>query len=277
MRTLRSRGVYAGILLLVAAGLMLLSLSGLLRPAQGLALRPIEVVQSWLSSRYLTIRDSLTAPRDVATLRQQNSDLQAQVAALQREIISLREKAAQADILGALLNYARTQPENRYLATNVVGRDASPFLRSIWIASGSDDKVERGMPVVTESGLVGRVSDVYATMSRVQVITDPQAAVNIRLQNSRADGVTSAQPNGELRVEQINQAANVVPNELVLTSGLGGGYPPDIILGQVLSVRRRDYELFQQAVIRPAVDFENLEIVLVITSFHALPVTPSGS
>lgn len=277
MRTLRSRGVYAGILLLVAAGLMLLSLSGLLRPAQGLALRPIEVVQSWLSSRYLTIRDSLTAPRDVATLRQQNSDLQAQVAALQREIISLREKAAQADILGALLNYARTQPENRYLATNVVGRDASPFLRSIWIASGSDDKVERGMPVVTESGLVGRVSDVYATMSRVQVITDPQAAVNIRLQNSRADGVTSAQPNGELRVEQINQAANVVPNELVLTSGLGGGYPPDIIIGQVLSVRRRDYELFQQAVIRPAVDFENLEIVLVITSFHALPVTPSGS
>ncbi len=277
MKTWRSRGVYAGILILVAAGLMLLSLSGFLRPAQGLALRPIEAAQGWLSSRYLAIHDSLSSPRDVATLRQQNSDLQSQVATLQREIISLREKAAQADILGALLNYARTQPENRYLATNVVGRDVSPFLRSIWIAGGSDDKVERGMPVVTESGLVGRVSEVYATMSRVQVITDPQAAVNIRLQNSRADGVTAAQPNGELRVEQINQAADVVTDELVLTSGLGGGYPPDIIVGQVLSVRRRDYELFQQAVIRPAVDFQNLEIVLVITSFHALPVAPSGS
>ncbi|MGH2625713.1 MAG: rod shape-determining protein MreC, partial [Anaerolineales bacterium] len=58
---------------------------------------------------------------------------------------------------------------------------------------------------------------------------------------------------------------------LVLTSGLGGLFPPNVPVGQVISVRRRDFELFQQAVIQPTVDFERLQIVLVITNYN--PIT----
>ena len=247
----------------------------MLRPAQSLALRPLAAVQSWLALRYAAIHDTLTLPRDVATLQQRNAELEAEVTSLQRQVVTLKEEAAKAEILSALLGYARTQPDNRYLAVNVIGRDVSPFIRSIWIGAGTDNGVERGMPVVTESGLVGRVADAYATVARVQLITDPAAAVNVRTQDSRADGVTIAQPNGEIWVDQISQEKEVKASELVLTSGLGGGYPPDITVGQVISVRKRDYELFQQAVIRTNVDFANLEIVLVITSFHPLPVTTS--
>jgi rod shape-determining protein MreC len=154
----------------------------------------------------------------------------------------------------------------------VIGRDVSPFLRSIWIGVGSDDGVARGMPVVTNQGLVGRVMDVFATVSRVQLITDPQSAVNVRLQDSRADGVLVAELSGELHIEMISQEETISPEELVLTSGLGGNYPPDIPVGQVLSIRKRDYELFQEATIRASVDFFDLEIVLVITSFRPLPI-----
>jgi rod shape-determining protein MreC len=107
-------------------------------------------------------------------------------------------------------------------------------------------------------------------VSRVQLITDPEAAVNVRFQESRADGVLAAQLNGELWVDLIDQNAAISQGELVLTSGLGGGFPDDIPIGRVLSIRKRDVELFQQAVIQPTVDFENLDIVLVITNF--LPV-----
>jgi rod shape-determining protein MreC len=267
-----SRPLLAGALILAAVGLLVLSLAGTLRPAQGLALRPFAAAQSWLALRYAAIHDMLTLPRDVATLQQRNAELEAEVTSLQRQLVTLKEEAAKAEILSALLGYARTQPDNRYLAVNVIGRDISPFIRSIWIGAGTDDGVERGMPVVTESGLVGRVAEAYATVARVQLITDPAVAVNVRLQDSRADGVTVAQPNGELWVDQISQEKTPKPSELVLTSGLGGGYPPDITVGQVLSIRKRDYELFQQAVIRSNVDFANLEIVLVITSFHPLPI-----
>jgi rod shape-determining protein MreC len=64
----------------------------------------------------------------------------------------------------------------------------SPFIRSIWIGRGSDAGILMGMPVVTERGLVGRVVEVFSTVSRVQLIIDPEAAVNVLMQNSRADG-----------------------------------------------------------------------------------------
>jgi rod shape-determining protein MreC len=261
----------------VSLALLVLSLSGFLASLQGMALRPIAAAQEWISVRVTTLRNLLAAPSDVVTLRQQNSGLQAEVARLQREVITLREQAAEAEILGGLLNYARSKPESRYLAANVIGRDVSPYLRSIWIGSGTDNGIARGMPVVTERGLVGRVVEAFPTAARVQLITDPQAAVNVRLQDSRADGVTVAQPNGELWMDQINQGVAVAAGELVLTSGLGGGYPADIIVGQVASVRTRDYELFQRAVLQPGVDFEALEIVLVITSFQPLPEEAGGT
>jgi rod shape-determining protein MreC len=276
MKPPSSRSLAAGILVLIALALLVLSLSGFLTSIRGLALTPVAAVQEWIAIRFTTLRNLLAAPSDVAILRQQNAELQAEVAQLQREVIALREQAAEAEILGALLNYARSNPESRYLATNVIGRDVSPYLRSVWIGIGSDAGIARGMPVVTERGLVGRVVEAFPTAARVQLITDPQSAVNVRLQDSRADGVTIAQPNGELWMDQINQGVEITPGELVLTSGLGGGYPADITVGQVASVRARDYELFQQAVLQPGVNFEDLEIVLVITSFQPIPVESGG-
>jgi rod shape-determining protein MreC len=270
----RSSALLALTLILIAVGLLVLNLGGYLGPAQSLVLRPFGAVQGWLASRVAAVRSLLTAPGDVITLREENDQLQAQVSELQQEIIALREQAAQADILAALLGYARGQPESRYLAVNVIGRDVSPFIRSVWIGRGSDAGLLRGMPVVTERGLVGRIAEVHATVSRVQLITDPATEVNVRLQTSRADGALRAQVNGELWVDLIDQAAEVAPGELVLTSGLGGAFPPEVPVGQVLTVRKRDFELFQQAVIQPSVDFENLEIVLVITNFQPLQLTP---
>jgi rod shape-determining protein MreC len=261
-------------LLLVALGLLVLNLAGYLDPVKSLVLRPIGAVQGWLATRAAAIRSLLTSPADVLSLREENERLLAEVSRLEQENIALREQAAEAEILSALLGYARGQPESRYLAASVIGRDVSPFIRSIWIGRGSDAGVRRGMPVVTERGLVGRVAEVLATVARVQLISDPATIVNVRLQTSRADGVLNARVNGELWVDQIEQGAEVLPDELVLTSGLGGTFPPEIPVGQVLTVRQRDFELFQQAVIQPSVDFDALEIVLVITNFEPLLIEP---
>jgi rod shape-determining protein MreC len=272
MSRLRSGSFFAIVLALVAAALIFLSLGGYLDFAEGLTLRPIAGIQGWLSARFAAIRDLVTSPRDVASLQARIAELEAENALLEQQIIALQEQVTETDILAALLDFARTQPESRYLAGPVIGRDVSPFLRSVWIGVGSDDGVARGMPVVTNQGLVGRVLEVFATVSRVQLITDPQSAVNVRLQDSRADGVLTAELSGELHIEMISQEETITPEELVLTSGLGGNYPPDIPVGQVLSIRKRDYELFQEATIRASVDFFDLEIVLVITSFRPLPI-----
>lgn len=269
-----SRTLLALTLILLATGLLVLSVAGYLAPVQGLVMRPVTGIQTWIALRFAALRDMATAPRDVETLRQRNAELEAEVARLEQQVITLQEQVSEMEILSALLNYARTRPENRYVAANVIGEDVSPFLRSVWIASGSESGLRQGMPVVTERGLVGRIAEVFPTMSRVQLVLDPDSSANVILQAARADGTLVAQPNGELWVEMIDQQASVQTGELVLTSGLGGGYPPDIPVGQVISVRRRDYELFQQAVIQPVVDFDRLTIVLVITNY---PTFPSGA
>lgn len=259
-------------LILVAAGLLALSLGGYLTPIQNLILRPISSIQSWVALRVAALRDFLTSPRDVASLREEISGLEGEVARLQQEIIALREQAAEAKILAALLDYARARPESSYKAARVIGRDVSPFLRSLIIDVGSDAGISRGMPVVTRRGLVGRIIEVFPTVARVQLITDPEASVNVQLQLSRADGVLAAQLNGELWVDLIDQSATITQGELVITSGLGGKYPIEIPVGQVISIHRRDYELFQQAVIQSSVDFDDIDIVLVITNFRPLPL-----
>jgi rod shape-determining protein MreC len=270
----RTRTLLTFALILVAAGLLVLNLAGFLEPAKSLVMAPFGALQGWLATRAAAIRSLLTSPADVLTLREENERLLAEISRLEQENILLRETAAEAEILSALLGYARSQPESRYLAANVIGRDVSPFIRSIWIGRGSDAGLTRGMPVVTERGLVGRVAEVLATVARVQLVTDPVSLVNVRLQTSRADGSLRAQVNGELWVDQIDQTATVTAGELVLTSGLGGTYPPEIPVGQVLTVRKRDFELFQQAVIQPSVEFDDLEIVLVITNFEPLLLEP---
>ena len=270
MRRFSPRFLVVVILLLIAVSLLVLNLSGFLQPVQSFFARPMITIQTWFALRFSALRDVLGSPRDMATLRSEVRRLEAENALLQQEIISLREQAAEADVLAALLNYARSQPESRYLATNVIGRDVSPFIRSILIEGGSDAGISRGMPVVTSRGLVGRVSEVFATYSRVQLITDPEMVVNVKFQESRTEGVLTAQLNGELLVDFIDLNAELSQGELVLTSGLGGKYPADIPVGNVLSIHHRDYDLFQQATVQSSVEFDQLNIVLVITDFRAL-------
>lgn len=270
MRRLPPRVIIVSVLLIIALGLLILNLSGFLQPVQDLVARPIISVQTWFALRFSALRDVLASPRDMATLRGEVNRLEAESALLQQEIISLREQAAEADVLAALLNYARSQPQSRYLATNVIGRDVSPFIRSILIGGGSDAGISKGMPVVTSRGLVGRVVEVFATYSRVQLITDPENAVNVKLQESRTEGILTAQLNGELVVDLIDLNAELSQGELVLTSGLGGKYPADIPVGSILSIHHRDYDLFQQATVQSSVEFDQLDIVLVITNFRPL-------
>lgn len=231
-------------------------------------------IQSWITSRFVGFQDFVTAPRDIVTLRQRNAELEAQVSQLQAQLIELQQRVNETEILAALVDFSRSNPESTYKAASVIGRDPSPFLHYIIINRGSNDDIRRGMPVVTNQGLVGRVDAVIADAARVQLITDPASSVNVYLQNADTTAVLYGSVTGDVSLDLISQNATVEAGDLILTSGLGGGYPADLIIGQVVTVRSLEFELFQQATVQPAVDFSRLEIVLVITNFRPVDITP---
>jgi len=118
----------------------------------------------------------------------------------------------------------------------VIGRDPSPFLRYVIINIGSNEGVLPGMPVVTEKGLVGRVDAVIAEAARVQLVTDAASAVDVRLQASNTEAMLQGSVTGELSLNMISQDAVIQTGDVVLTSGLGGTYPPNLLVGQVVSI-----------------------------------------
>jgi rod shape-determining protein MreC len=231
-------------------------------------------IQTWISSRFLGFQDFVTAPRDIVTLRTRNAELEAQVSQLQAQLIELQQRVNETEILAALVDFSRSNPESTYKAASVIGRDPSPFLHYIIINRGSNDDIRRGMPVVTNQGLVGRVDAVIADAARVQLVTDPASSVNVYLQNADTSAVLYGSVTGDISLDLISQNVAVEAGDLILTSGLGGGYPADLIIGQVVTVRSLEFELFQQATVQPAVDFSRLEIVLVITNFRPVDIAP---
>jgi rod shape-determining protein MreC len=271
---MNSRSLQTTIIFLVLGGILALAFGGFFGSASRQFSSVLIEVQGWFSSRFLGVQDFFTAPRDITSLRARNLELEAQVSQLQTQVIELQQRVSETEILAALVDFSRSNPESTYRAAAVIGRDPSPFLHYIIINRGSNDGIRRGMPVVTNQGLIGRVDAVIADAARVQLITDPASSVNVYLQNADTSAVLFGSVTGDLSLDLISPNAIVEPGDLILTSGLGGGYPSDLIIGQVVTMRTLEFELFQQATVQPAVDFSRLEIVLVIINFRPVDITP---
>jgi rod shape-determining protein MreC len=274
MKGLFSRTLQTTIIFLVVGGIMALALGGYFSSASNVFTGSLVNLQAWFSARFVALQDFFTSPRDIASLRQRNAELEGEVAELQAQVIQLQQEVGETEILAALVDFSRAKSENSYKAAAIIGRDPSPFLHYVIINVGSNDGILRGMPVVTNQGLIGRVEAVIADAARVQLITDPASSVNVRLQNAETEASLVGSVTGDVTLKLIPQDIDVQRGDLVLTSGLGGGYPPDLIIGQVVDVRSRDIDLFQQATVQPVVDFNRLEIVLVIINFKPVDISP---
>lgn len=274
MKFLNSKNIQTIVIVFVVSGLLFLALSGYLTPIFNLSLNPLISLQSWLSIRYLSARDFLTTPREVTQLREQNTLLESQVTQLQTQLIEMEERLGEAQVCFALLEFGRTNPQYDYTAATVIGREISPFLQYIIIDKGTQDGIRYGMPVVTQQGLVGRIDAVIANAARVKLITDSTSVVNIRLQSADIEAQLLGSLTGDLSLDMIPLEENIEPGDVVLTSGLGGNYPPNIFVGQVLSTQRRENALFQTASVQPIVDFASINAVLVVNNFESVDIAP---
>jgi rod shape-determining protein MreC len=262
------------IIMLVVAGVLFLAVSGYLTPVFSFSVNPLISAQSWLSQRYLAFSDFFNSPRDMATLRAENAQLESEVAMLQTEIVALQENLAQSDILYTLLDFARSNPEHEYVAATVIGREISPFLQYIIIDKGSNDGLRHGMPVVTQQGLVGRIDALISDAARIQLIADANSTVNVKLQTAGVEGLVRGSVTGEITLDMVPVDTIVQIGDILMTSGLGGTYPPNIFVGQVLTMQSKQNVLFQTGSVQPVVDFLNLSAVLVITNFDSVDISP---
>jgi rod shape-determining protein MreC len=256
--------------LVICVLLILLSLIGTLAPAESAARIPLDLLQEVFggaSNRVSTFGQEL---QEVQRLRERNRELERSLAQFQSEVADLRAFRADYDRLVVLANYVGTVGQQwRYLSADVIGRDVNGVVRTIHLNAGTRNGVAIGDPVVTELGLVGRVTRVSATGAEVLLITDQNSAVNARVLNEQREaGLVRGSLSGELILDFVDINGEITEGQQVFTSGETQGFPPNLLLGQITSVRISSDELFQQSIVRSFVDFENLQLVLVITNWE---------
>lgn len=241
--------------------------SPLLRPAITALMAPLRPIGNLLSEGATDAIQTASERRTAAEMEGRMRELEQTVAELQVEIVRLREIEDDYYRLSGLVDYAAEHPDQSLVTADVIGRDTSSYLRWIMINRGTRDGIRVGNPVVSDLGLVGRVENVAANAAWIRLANDPASAIDAKLQNANAEGTVIGQLQGGLRMQYISQDATVNQGDLVLTSGLGGTFPANIVIGQVTSVQRQQADLFQVAEVRPTVDFDELRIVSVVTAF----------
>jgi len=232
-----------------ALGSWFLPLFGLADTAQRL---PADLADTVLPRRELL--------QQIAKLRDENQQLkeqQFQTAAIARENEQLR----------TALGWQKQAPWKLKLA-NVVTRDPANWWRTAQIDLGSRDGLRENLPVLTASGLVGRISSVKQTSAQVVLIGDPNCRVSALVENAARDtGVLLASGPLDTSLVQLTylaSSANLKSGQSVITSGLGGIFPKGIPIGQIVDARSVEFGLYTEARVKLNANLGSLEQVWVL-------------
>jgi rod shape-determining protein MreC len=165
----------------------------------------------------------------------------------------------------------RDELRGNLLSAQVIGKDVSPYFRvtRVVLDRGERDHVRPGMPVLTADGLVGQIRRAFSRYADVLLTADKTSAIDVVIQRNGARGMlkgTGAEDSYMCTLEQLSRDDDVQPGDVVVTSGLGQRFPASILVGHIKDVVKREYGLYQEATVTPAVHFSRLEEVLVLTA-----------
>jgi rod shape-determining protein MreC len=215
---------------------------------------------------------------EIDRLRTENDDLRRSLAGAQQRIAELQEAAAENAELRGLLGLTKSLDMD-LLPVRVISRDPSNFAWDIGVDAGTDDGLAVGMPVVGSAqgagALAGTVVSVGADTATVRLIVDTRSSVVALDQRSRALGLVQGQLGGQLVMVQVDITDSLQVGDAVVSAGLelsGGAarspYPKGLLIGAVQAVQHDSNALTQTGFVRPALDFRQLDRLLVVRSYR---------
>lgn len=221
-------------------------------------------VQRVSTSAIGSVRDGWSNYFALQEIRRENAELRDEVAKLRVGLQQEQALSQQTRTLQQLLDL-RSSIKLSTTAAAVIAGGASPEFRTITIDKGTGDGIAPDMAVISPAGVVGRIVLPTPRAAKVQLLIDRDAAAGAIIERSRAQGVLVGTGTERLRLDHVPGTAEIKVGDRVVTSGIEGIYPKGFAIGQIESFERRAGE-FTAVMIRPAVEFSNLEVVLVVVT-----------
>lgn len=245
------------------------------------------VVSSMLSSMTLGLQEVSAAVSKEANkksydeLLAENEALSQEVAELRTQLVDYYDVKQENARLWRYYDLKRDYPQYELLPATVVRRDPNDDFYAFTINQGARDGVSAGDPVVTEKGLVGWVSAVDASTSRVKTILSPDAKVGAIDSVSRDSGIVtgsvSLADKNLTTMTKISALNTMKQGDIIITTGISGLYPASVIVGEVTEIRFDEYDTSKYAVIKPYEDITSVIDVVVITDFEGKGEISEGS
>ncbi|MGI6412952.1 MAG: rod shape-determining protein MreC [Syntrophomonadaceae bacterium] len=225
---------------------------------------PAQIVITNLKTDFKNISAILD---DKKALKQQIEWLKSENDRLTLENQGLREYKAEAERLRNDLDFININIDTYELtAARIIARSSSNWHKTITIDKGRNQGIEMGMPVIRPDGLVGRVESVTENTAQIRLITDREVAVGAIIQETReTNGIVEGAGNSEyVKMINIPYYSDIKKGYTVVTSGLASMFPKGIAIGDVTEVAREPNGLLLSAVVKPKVNFDKMEEVLII-------------
>ncbi|MDR2717085.1 MAG: rod shape-determining protein MreC [Treponema sp.] len=258
-------------LMAVSFSLLLFSTRSLILNVRDASLSVFSGVRGRVDDLSSVAARTILSVQELAKLRTEYSELLERVARYERLERSAAEINQENTRLKEQLAFSQGLTY-RHIPAKLIGRDPDNLYSALVINKGSRSGVARDMAVIAWQGgsqaLVGKVIQVRAYESLVMPLYDSSLLVASRFAASRYEGIVEGQGNPDLplRMRFIPKRARdmISQGDLVVSSGMGGVYPPDINIGRISYVSYHEYEISMEAELEPLIDFSRLEYVFVI-------------
>jgi rod shape-determining protein MreC len=229
------------------------------------AVTPFERGGAWGFGR---VRGVWTHYFALQSTSRENEALRIENDSLKLTISQLQSKAAEADRLGALLNFKTLNAKVPMVGARVIGASAGTASRTIEIDRGERDGIRRNQPVITPDGAVGKVIETYRDSAQVLLLTDKDGGAGAMLLESRIQSPVGGTGEPNLTMKYVARDDRVNVGEKIVTSGMDKIFPRDVPVGTVTEVKQ-GYP-FKQILVRPAAKLDRLEEVIVLLTAEPL-------
>lgn len=260
------------ILSLVCVVLMVLSvvsdkINGPLRSVANYSIIPM---QKGINTLGVWMNDLTRNFETLEELRDENKELQAQIADLTTKNNLLQQEKHEMDRLRELFELDQKYGDYPKVGARVTANDTGNWFSSFVIDKGANDGIEVDMNVMAGTGLVGIISEVGPNWARVRSIIDDASNVSALVQSTSdtciVSGDLTLMQDGKIRFEQLANNESVIDSgEQIVTSHISSKYLPGILIGYVYDIKTDANNLTRSGLITPAVDFQHMQEVLVIT------------
>ena len=243
------------------------SKDGLFHRLQRFSLDIVSPLQKGMSKVLSPVKDGIGYLVDLGDAKGESDRLREEVEGLEEKVDELEELKLENEKLKNMIAVKESNPDLDFLVVDVIGANPGIWEQTIQIGAGYSDGLQEYMAILSEDGsLVGRIILCTSEASVVQLITDDKSSVGAMLQDNAEMGVVKGEGRGGVRLELLNQDADVETGDVVVSSGLGGTCPAGIPIGIIAEISERRADLSVGIVIELRASLTRLDRVMVVVS-----------